>query len=117
MSKDCRSRMTRRNVWRSPIRERRYRYAALGAVLVLAGCSLLRSQPQLDEPIGLIAVLPIERDEPAPAPAGGEAPHVAPAAERLPAAAPGIPLDRDESTGKPIAGDRRGIAPGAERIV
>jgi hypothetical protein len=51
-------------------------------VATLAGCSLLHGSPPIDEPIKLIAVMPIERDAPAGTPTDG-APRLKPGAERV----------------------------------
>ena len=55
--------------------------AALAATL-LTGCSLLGHGPKLDEPVHLIAVLPIQRNE-AANPAPGEPSRIAPGAEHI----------------------------------
>lgn len=52
-------------------------------VAALTGCSWLRPRAKLDEPVGLIAVMPIERDEPASQPVSGEERGVAPGAEHV----------------------------------
>ena len=55
---------TFRASFRAAARAGRWRVRALGVVLVaVAGCGLFGERPKLDEPVGLIAVLPIEREE------------------------------------------------------
>jgi len=61
---------------------RRSSLAAL-CVVLLAGCSLLGRGPAIDERINLIAVMPIEREEPASAVASTGPPRLAPGAERV----------------------------------
>jgi hypothetical protein len=61
---------------------RRASFAALGVVLV-AGCSLLGRGPAIDERINLIAVMPIEREEPASAVAPTGPPRLQAGAERI----------------------------------
>jgi hypothetical protein len=51
--------------------------------LVLNGCSLLHHGPTIEEKIGLIAVMPIERAEPTSATPPPESPTLAPGAERV----------------------------------
>ncbi len=57
-------------------------YALLGGVL-LTGCSLLQRHPPLEEPVGLIVVLPIERAESSGTPLAGERERLAPHAEQV----------------------------------
>jgi Peptidoglycan-synthase activator LpoB len=58
-------------------------YVAVWAASLLAGCSLLHRGQTIDEPIKLIAVMPIERDEKASTGAPGETPRLKPGAERV----------------------------------
>lgn len=51
--------------------------------LGLNGCSFLQHGPTIEEKVGLIAVMPIERAEPSSATPLPEAPSVAPGAERI----------------------------------
>lgn len=53
------------------------------AALLLPGCGLLRSGPTIDEPVNLIAVLPIERVEPASATTDEDRPRLEPGAEHV----------------------------------
>ena len=61
------------------------RAALLGTVglVALAGCSLLQRNPPIDERINLIAVMPIERDEPVDAPTVEDRPRLKPGAQRV----------------------------------
>jgi hypothetical protein len=56
--------------------------SAVLLVTSLAGCSLIQSSPKLDEPVGLLAVMPIERKEMGQGVAG-ESPRIAPGATRV----------------------------------
>jgi hypothetical protein len=56
------------------------------ALLLLAGCALLRRGPAIGEPIKLIAVLPIERHEPADVPDSPASQRLLPGAENVVAA-------------------------------
>jgi len=48
-----------------------------------AGCSLLHSSPPIDEQIKLIAVMPVERDEPSTAPSADGRPRLKSGGERV----------------------------------
>ena len=52
------------------VRMRSATLSVLG-LAALAGCSLLHRTPPIDEPIKLIAVMPIEREEPSSTSADG----------------------------------------------
>jgi hypothetical protein len=58
-------------------------YLVMIPLVALAGCSLLRHAPTIEEPIGLIAVLPIERAETPSVTAGEEGPRLGSGAERV----------------------------------
>ena len=64
--------------WRSVM----WQMTAVLAVTALAGCSLSSRRPSSTEPVDLIAVMPIEREE-AGHPVAGEPPRIAPGAERV----------------------------------
>jgi hypothetical protein len=51
--------------------------------MVLAGCSLVSPSPKITEHVGLIAVMPIERDEPSSATPQEGGPRLEPGAERV----------------------------------
>ncbi len=64
------------------------RRATVGLLLLFgivqqAACGLLRSSPPIDEPIKLIAVMPIERDEPSNASSADGRPRLKAGAERV----------------------------------
>jgi hypothetical protein len=86
-------------------------------VVAMSGCSLLQTRPKLDEPVGLIAVMPIERDESASQPVAGEERLVVAGAEHVVTSPDAKPTGHDESAGKPVGGEIQGLAPGAERVV
>lgn len=77
MSKTCASRAARRPS-RSALLQ-----ATLLAVLALGGCSLLHHNPPIDERINLIAVMPIERQEPSGAPTTDGRPRLKAGAEHI----------------------------------
>jgi hypothetical protein len=52
-------------------------------LVALAGCSLLQRNPPIDEPINLIAVMPIEREEPMNASTVEERPRLKAGAQRV----------------------------------
>ena len=62
---------------------RRAAWARLVALVVLGGCSLLQRTPPIDERINLIAVMPIEREEPVDAPTNAEHPRLKPGAQKV----------------------------------
>ncbi len=65
--------------WRSTTR-----MATVALVVVgVAGCSLFQSRPKLEEPVELIAVMPIESQDTGGAPVAGEPPRIAPGAARV----------------------------------
>lgn len=84
------------------------------ALCLVAGCSVFRSAPKIDERVSLIAVLPIERAEPpgaaeAARPVVSEPPSAHPPDEGRPApGGAGAASARD---------DAPRLAPGAERVV
>jgi len=61
------------------------RAALVGTVglVALAGCSLLQRNPPIDERINLIAVMPIEREEPVDASTGEQRPRLKSGAQRV----------------------------------
>jgi peptidoglycan-synthase activator LpoB len=61
------------------------RAALLGmaGLVALAGCSLLQRNPPIDERINLIAVMPIEREEPVDAPTVEDRPRLKAGAQRV----------------------------------
>jgi hypothetical protein len=83
----------------------------------LPACSLLFPSPKLDEPVGLIAVMPIERDSSATGSDGSEAQGLRIGAGAGGSAADAQPPGHDTYASTPPAGGAHGVAPGAERVV
>jgi hypothetical protein len=69
------------------VRVRRLAIVLVAAATVAGGCSLVRRPPKIEEQIGRIAVLPIEREERADARSQEGADLLAPGAERVVTAA------------------------------
>jgi hypothetical protein len=65
------------------INDKTYLFLLPVALLSAGGCSLLRSTPRIDERVGLIAVMPIERATPERAGSAEDGPALEPGAERV----------------------------------
>jgi hypothetical protein len=86
-------------------------------IAALPACSLLQSTPKLDEPVGLMTVMPIEREASPPRSDSGEGRRLGISAGAVGGAADAQPPGPDAYASAPPTGGAQGIAPGAERVV
>jgi hypothetical protein len=91
-----------------------------GVVLLLAAlpaCSWFHRRATLDEPVGLLAVFPIERDAAAAKAAAPEAPRLAVGGGAFPGPADAQPPGPETYESPAAVAGPQGIAPGASRVV